>query len=498
MKTNSNDYFGTLTPGAELAGSAVTGGIWTVGTQIARFCFQLGSTVVLARYLLPEDFGVVALVLVLANFAGMLKDIGIARAVVRSSNISRYEASNLFWIGIFCGVAIATILWLLSDIIAGYFARNELIVLTKVFGIFIFIQCIGVLHRALAVRHMKFRELSIIDTLSPFFGALVGIFAAILGWGYWALVWQYGVAYIFSLIGCWLVIRWKPSLPRYNVSVVGYLKFGGSLSVFDVVNYVSRNFDNILIGRFLGADALGLYSKAYQLLALPMSQINQPICNVLIPVLSRLRDDQHRFTDFYMMGVSVAISITFPLICLCWLCSDDIIFIILGQAWMQASPVFSVLIPAVCVGALNIATTLIYQVLGRPNRQLIFTLWVTPIYILSMIVGLQWGLIGVAWAVSLSFCVIRLYFIFYSIRWTFISYYRFNLVVLQRISVCLLALPFAYYMMHMGVALVPLVRFILVSLSYGIAYLAVDFLLLRESGGIRMFKDFFRLTRRNK
>jgi O-antigen/teichoic acid export membrane protein len=192
------------------------------------------------------------------------------------------------------------------------------------------------------------------------------------------------------------------------------LAFGGNLTGFTLLNYFTRNFDNILIGRVLGSSALGIYSKGYGLLQLPISQISVPMAAVLLPALSRLQDRPSEYAKLLLRGLGAMAFISVPIVVFSFFLARDIVLVLLGHQWLPVVPVFQLLAPAAAAGGIAIAPNWICQSLGRTTRQLHYALISAPVCVTGFLIGIKWGVNGVAASFSLTFPVLICGYIWYS------------------------------------------------------------------------------------
>jgi PST family polysaccharide transporter len=181
------------------------------------------------------------------------------------------------------------------------------------------------------------------------------------------------------------------------------LAFGGHLTGFNLLNYLTRNGDNVLLGRFLGPGPLGIYSKAYGLLMLPVQQINAPVNGVILPALSRLQNQPDQYRRYYLRAVECLSFIGMPMIVFAFTDAQPLVLTALGPKWMGAVQIFRLLAPAALVGTINSAPGWIFTSLGRTDRQLFWAVVSSPIILVGFIIGLHWGAAGVAVSFSLTF-----------------------------------------------------------------------------------------------
>ena len=387
----------------DLDGRSVRGGMVTIVAQGMRFAIRMVSTVVLARMLTPEDFGLIAMVTALTGFAMIFRDLGLSMATIQSSTISHQQVSNLFWVNVTVGLLVTTILLAGAPAVGWFYNDPRLTLIARAFAGAFVLAALGVQHKALLKRQMHFTALSIVDITAMATGVTGAIVAAIYGAGYWSLVIMTITTEAVATIGTWIAVPWRPGLPTRRTGTKTMLRFGGDIMGFDIINYFSRNLDNILIGRFIGAGALGFYSKAYALLTLPLLQINSPISAVAIPALSRLADDPERYRRYYLKTIRLIALITAPLIAFNIFFADDIIRIVLGEQWRPAAIIYSLLGLSALAQPLYNTQGWLHMTTGNSRRYFRWGVIGAVVFSASFLVGISFGAEGVAMAYSLAF-----------------------------------------------------------------------------------------------
>lgn len=375
--------------------------------QVLRLGLGLASTAVLARLLAPDDFGLAAMATAVVGFVLLFREMGLSTATVQSSDVSHAQVSTLFWINVAIGWALAGLLVALAYPISLFFGAPELTGMVLVLSLGAPLGALAVQHRALLQRQMKFGMLAIIDTSSLVAGIGVAIVLALEGARYWALVVSPVVTQLASAAASWIACRWRPSLPQRGAGVRPMLGFGANLVGFNIVNYLGRNLDNVLIGRFLGAGPLGLYSRAYSLLLLPLRQVNAPLAAVAVPAFSRLADVPERYRRGYCDLVEKMLMITMPFIAFLIICADWVILVVLGPQWVGAARIYAYLGIAGIVQPLVSAVGWLFITQGRTREMFRWGLIGCGISITSFLVGLPWGAVGVAAGYGLSGLLLR-------------------------------------------------------------------------------------------
>ncbi len=376
------------------------GGAITLAAQAIKFALQMGSTMVLARLLTPDDFGLIAMVLVVTGFAAMFKDAGLSMATVQREHITQEQVSTLFWINVALSVVIMVVVAALAPVVAWFYSKPELIWITVALaGTFIF-SGLTVQHQALVQRQMRFKALALVEILSMAAGMVAAIIMAFLGCGYWSLV---GLPAGTAIANCplvWSVSRWRPGPPVRGCGVRPMLAFGGNLTGFNLINYFARNADNLLIGWYWGAGALGLYAKAYALLTLPIQQIGSPIAGVAIPALCRVQNNAQEYRRLYCRAVNMMAHLALPVVAISIALADEIVLVVLGEQWLEAVFVFRLLALGAILQPLSHTVGWVYTSLGQTDRMFRAGIVASLAMVTAFTVGLPWGIEGVAIAWS--------------------------------------------------------------------------------------------------
>jgi O-antigen/teichoic acid export membrane protein len=400
----------------DLHGRSFRGGVVTLSGQVIKFLLGLISTAILARLLRPQDFGLVAMVTSITAFVGLFKDLGLSNATVQRLQVTHVQISFLFWINVVLSLGTTLVVICLAPLIAWFYHEPRLVWVSIVLSISFIFSGLSVQHQALLRRQMQFKTLAVRDVVALAFGTAVSIGLALAGFGYWSLVAAPVAINIASCILLWTICDWRPGGFQRGVGARSMLVFGGNLTAFNLINYFTRNFDNILIGRVLGAGPLGIYSKAYGLLTLPASQINAPMAAVLLPGLSRLQNDPVEYGKLFVNAVRSIALLTVPTVVFSFFFARDIVLVLLGRRWLPVAPVFQCLAPAALFGAIAFVPGWLCQSLGRSRRQLNYALVSAPICVAGFIIGIRWGIVGVAASYSITYSCLFCWYVWYSSR----------------------------------------------------------------------------------
>lgn len=382
------------------------GGAITIFSQGSKFILSMVGTVILARLLLPEDYGLVGMVAVVTGFIAIFKDLGLSAATIQKAEVSNDQISTLFWLNVALSVGIMLLTAALAPAVAWFYGQPALTGVTLAYAAGFLLGGLTVQHEALLRRRMRFAALATAEIVSLVVSITVAIVLARRGARYWALVLSQLALGLTYLIAIWIACRWRPGLPVRNSGVRSMLAFGGNLTAFGVVNYFARNLDNMLIGRFWGAGQLGLYARAYQLLLLPVDQINAPITAVAVPALSRLNDSPERYRRAYLRLVEKVALLTMPAMAFMISSSEQLVGLLLGQKWLGVSRIFALLGISGLVQPIANTTGWLFVTQGRTNDMFKWGILGSSLMVAAIIAGLAWGAVGVALSYSLTVTIL--------------------------------------------------------------------------------------------
>ncbi len=395
-------YFETAHLKTDLKERSVKGGALVFVTQALIFVSKFGSTPILARLLTPEDYGLIGMATVLTGFVEYFGTLGLSTATIQRTKINHEQVSTLFWINVGVSCLVALAIALLAPLVAAFYHEPRLRGVTLALSFSFIFGGLTVQHQALLRRQMKFDRLAKIEIISTTIGVLVAIAAAYSGLSYWALILMTIVTVMCNAVGVWLACSWRPGLPVRNAGVRSLLAYGGNITGFGIVNYFSRNLDNVLIGRRWGSQELGLYAQAYKLVLLPIQQINNPITSVALPTLSSLQTEPEKFCNFYYKAMLAISILGMPMIGFIYADADRLILLALGEQWLDTIPIFKFLVPAAFNAIVGVGLGWAYQSLGTVDRLFRWGVFYSVVNATIFVLSVPYGAIGVAAAYGLS------------------------------------------------------------------------------------------------
>lgn len=415
----------------DLEGKTARGVLVSTMAQGAVFFLRTGSMVVLARLLSPADFGIVGMVIACTGFLELFRDMGLSVATIQRASVTHAQTSMLFWINLAAGCVLAASCVATAPLLVRFYHEPRLFWPTIALGTGFIFNGAAVQHRAILARHMRFAALAAVDIVSAVVSIAVGIAMAVAHQRYWALVGMYFSVPVLGLLGVWALGGWLPAAPQRVAGIRSFLRYGSALTLKNLVLYLTLNTDKVLLGRFWGAEALGIYGRAYQLISLPTQNLTSAIGQVVVPALSRLQNHPEHLRSYFLKGYPLFLSLVMPITMSCALFSKDIILIFLGPKWTAAVLPFRLLAPTILtLGLVNPLAWLLLAT-GQPGRSLRIALVTAPVVIGGYLIGLGAGPNGVAAGFSISTFLLAAPIILWATRGTGITAAGISKVVLR-------------------------------------------------------------------
>ncbi len=393
----------------------ISGGFAKALAQGTSLMLRMGSLMVLARLLAPRDFGLVGMVTAFTGVLNLFRDFGLSTATVQRGHVTDDQISTLFWINILVGAILALILMGLAPFVAVFYHEPRLVWVSLILATSFIFNGAGVQHTALLERQMRFSVLATIDIISLVVSTAIGIGMAASGFGYWSLVASAVTLPLVSTLCLWFATGWRPGRLHLQEEVHSMLRFGGAFTLINLIVYTAYNLEKVLLGRYWGANALGLYGRAYQLINLPTENLNSAFWGVAFSGLSRVRHEPDRFRSYFLKGYSLVLALTIPITIAAALFAHDLIRVLLGPRWNDVADIFRLLAPTILIFALINPLAWLTFSLGMIGRNLKIVLVLAPLVIGGYVLGLPYGPRGVAigysalmtlWAVPhIAWCV---------------------------------------------------------------------------------------------
>lgn len=377
-------------------------GFWNFSTTIINQVRNFIVSLVLARLLTPEDFGLVGMATVFVGVVEAFVDFGFGASIVQAKDVSRRQLSTVFYINLLMGTLFAVIMFLSSNLIADFFKDNRLSIIVKVLSPTFIVKALQVMPDVLFKKALDYKTPFSISVITGILAGIIGIVLAIMGYGVWALIYSQISGWIISLILQYWKTKWWP-LMCFKINEIKELwSFGYKFSLSIMIDQIFTRLNTILIGKFFNASLLGLYYRACSLNGLVIQYSFSSFANVLFPTFCKYQDDIPMLRHNVVRIVQVVSFLTFLFSGLMIVCAFDIIVLLYGDEWIGAVEFFKILglfsitltIPTILVNAL--------MAIGRTDLNLKIELIKKGLLVLSIPIGIHYGVYGYIWAVSIG------------------------------------------------------------------------------------------------
>lgn len=392
-------------PPPSMEKAAKSGMAWTSGSRVLLLVLQFGSGIALARILTPDQFGLIAIVTAFTGFALLFTDLGLGGAIIHADRVSEELLATAFWLNALTGVALTAVMSALAYPIAAFYGYPELTTLL-VLGSFTFTLSAGTVGLALLERAMRFKLVVGVEVLAAIVNFGVAIGCALSGLGAKSMVVGILAQTAATTVLFWWASRWRPRSFVSRVALKELWAFSSHLFGFNVVNYWSRNLDDLLIGKFSDPASLALYNRAYQLMLLPVQQVTVSVGRVLFPSLARLRHDRDRLQAAYLRVLTMLVGVIAPVSIGLSAASTAFIAVAYGPQWTGSATILALLAASGPAQVVSGTGGALYRAVGRTQSMFRRSLVNTGITVVAIVIGLQWGVTGVAVALLVKYYVL--------------------------------------------------------------------------------------------
>ncbi|MCK9453307.1 MAG: MOP flippase family protein [Bacteroidales bacterium] len=458
-----------------LKAKAIHGVKWTTASTIVTTLLQLLQLAILARFLDPSAFGLMALVMVVIGFSQAFLDMGISNAIIHKQQITHEQLSTLYWVNVLAGFGLFAIISALAPLVSTFYAEPELTALIIIVALTFLIQPFGQQFMVLWQKEMRFAEIARIDIVNKTVSLVVSVVLAYMGYGVYSLV--YGtLAGVVSQTIQFMILGLKEHKPSFvfNIGEIKeFLGFGAYQMGERTINYFNSQIDVILIGKLLGTEALGIYSVAKQLVMRPFQVINPIVTKVAFPLMSKIQDDTIRLKSVYFKIVSMLSFVNLPIYGAIILLAPEIVHIMFGERWNDSVVIVQILSLAFAIVAIGNPIGSLLMAKGKANWGFYWNL--AQIFIVPFVVYFAsiFGLSAVSWSIvglKLFFMILAYPFMIKPLLDAKISDYIFSF--LPSMLITSLAFVFIYYLpIDIDNTLGEL---LILSLLYGLLYTAIS------------------------
>lgn len=384
-------------PKKNLSKAALSGLAWQYSEAVTQTLLQLVVFSILARLLSPQAFGQMSVALIFIGFASLFSQLGVGPALVQMREVTSRHIRAGFTLSIVLSLVMMLVFWLLAQPIAGFFRDEDVEPLIRTVSISFFILGFGAVGESLLQKELKFRRIMMINNGSYFFGyGIVGVTLAFLNVGVWSLVVAHLAQSMFKSVA-FMVVRPHPKRPIVaRAEARELLRFGVGMTLVKCLNYAANQGDYFVVGRFLGTTALGLYTRAFNIMLLPVKFLGQTLSKVLFPSFSKISADVSRMASAYLSAVAVLSIIMLPISAIFVMTAREIILMLLGQKWLDTILPLQILSWGIFIRTSYKIDDSVAKAVGAVYRRSVRDAIYACLVVGGALIGLRYGITGVA------------------------------------------------------------------------------------------------------
>ncbi len=461
--------------------AATSGLIWTfLDTAVSRG-ISLFASILLARLLLPEDFGLMGMIYIITSIAAALVESGLTISLIRTTDVDEIDYSTIFYTNIIVSSFLYGIVYILSPSVAIFYDQNALTNILRVYGLIFVINSLSAVQIARLTKSMQFRKLMVINIPGITIGAVCGIYMAYHNYGVWSIIMMQLITQFIFCIVIWFTSTWKPTLDFSIAKLKVHFNFGYKLMLSGLLNACFNNVYNVMIGKFFSTSMLGQFERAKSYSDYPAIILTTMIGKVTYPLLATIKDETERLTLVYKKILKFAFFISAPLLLTLSAISEPLFIFVLGEKWAIAGSFFKILCLASLLYPIHAFNLNLLKVLGRSDLFLKLEIIKKFIIVIFAIIAFQFGVIGLVWSIlfsSVGALIVNTYYTKKLIGYSIID--QIKDVKIEIITSILMYL-IMYSVINNIEGFSIILQMIITSLSGIVSYLAINILIKNES-----------------
>lgn len=401
---------------------AVRGLMWNAIERFSSQGIQFVLTIVVARFLSPDDYGLIAMLGIFMAVAQTMVDGGFSSALIQKKNRTEADYSTMFYFNILVAFFIYFLLFVLAPFIADFYRQPALVNVTRVFGLGIITCTLGNIQMTRLMIALDFKKLAIAALLSVVVGGSIGIWMAYHGYGAWTLVAQNLAGNLTWTVILWHSTQWRPAWTFSLNSFKSLFSFGSRLLFSNLLHTVCTNMYSLVVGKFFSASTLGFFNRAYTLGQFPVQNFGNVVQKVLYPIQCRYQDDNNEFNKIFIAYLQISAFLLFPLMIGLAVLSTPVITLLLTEKWLTAAPLLQVLSLAFMWLPIMRANVSVLDAKGRSDYHMQSEIIKKVLAVLILFAAIPFGIKTVCWSLLVYSVVDMIVVVGYSRRLTGIGY----------------------------------------------------------------------------
>ncbi len=381
---------------------AISGISWSFINSVVVYGIQFVVGIILARILLPKEFGLIGMIMIFIAISRSFVDSGFTQAIIRKNDAKQVDYCTIFYFNVVVSLIFYSILFCLSISISRFFNEPKLVPILKYLGLILIFDSLAIIQRARLTKKINFKLQTKVSVISSISSGIIGIVMAYNGFGVWSLVIKMLTRHAIATTLLWIWNRWKPTLEFSIKSFKEMFSFGSKLLLSGLINTTYRNIYKLIIGKFFSAADLGFYSRAEQFRNLPSQNLTTVIQQVSYPVLSSIQNDIPKLKDAYRRLIKSTMFITFTLMLVLAAISRPLVLTLIGEKWLPSVIYLQLLCIAGMLYPLHAINLNMLKVQGRSDLFLKLEIIKKILAIPAIVIGIYLGIIAMIIAMTLN------------------------------------------------------------------------------------------------
>ena len=382
---------------------ASAGVVWTFIQQFGQQIVNFGVSIVLARLLMPSEFGLIGMISVFIGIGNALVNGGLTQSLIRSKELDQEDYSTVFFYNLGASIIIYALIYVCSPLIADFYNQPILIGIIRLYCLSFIISALTAVQQARLTKEMNFKIQTIIGLPSLVIGGVSGIILAYLGYGVWSIVWSQLISGVAKTIQFWKYSGWSPSIVFSLDKFKSHFKFGYKITLSNLIAKIASNSYLIIIGRFFAASQVGYYTRAETMKNLPVTNLSVALNKVTYPLFSDIQNDNDRLKKVNQKLMKIVVYVIAPVLVFSAVLAIPIFRFLLTEKWLPAVPYFRILCVAGILSPIEMYNVNILMVKGRSDLMLKLTIMKNVLLAIGILIGIQFGIYGLLYAqVALS------------------------------------------------------------------------------------------------
>ncbi len=369
---------------------------WSFFQQISGQVLGFVVSIVLARLLVPADFGLMGMIYIILTIGTVLIDSGLSTSLIRSESVDQKELSTVFYANICIAILFYLIIFITAPFVAVFYKQEILTNLIRFQGLTLIFSSIWSIQNVLLIKELNFKKITVMSLISSFLGAIIGIILAYYNYGVWSIVIMNNFTIILNTILHWVYSTWRPKLEFSKEKFLYHYKFGYKLVIVQLFEAIFGNIYNLIIGKVYNKNTLGFYTRADSFKKTIIFSISTPLKSVLLPLLTTIKDDKEKLKTIYILLLQIVLLVISPVLLFCVVFAKPIFILLFTEKWNMAIPYFQIVCLAGILYPINTYIVSFLNVKGRSDLVLkidiikkialaigiLISMWFHDIYIL--------------------------------------------------------------------------------------------------------------------